>query len=177
MSDLLPNNATAQERAISEAVARLSDVPVPVRDVWNPDICPVNLLPWLAWAMSVDSWQDTWSELQKRQTIKASFAVHHRKGTIGAVRSGIVALGYGVEIVEWFNMIPEGDPYTFRADILTSTGQAVSLAQYSQLERIIEDAKNVRSHMIALRMTGEISSEFYVGSYIQSGIITDISSS
>ena len=51
---LLPHNASPQERAIEAATARLADVPVPLRDLWNPETCPAELLPWLAWAFGVD---------------------------------------------------------------------------------------------------------------------------
>ena len=53
--DLLPANATPLERALAETTARLSDVAVPIRDLWSPENCPTELLPWLAWALSVDS--------------------------------------------------------------------------------------------------------------------------
>ena len=50
MTGILPPNATALERALADAGARLSDVPVVVRELWNPDACPAAHLPWLAWA-------------------------------------------------------------------------------------------------------------------------------
>jgi hypothetical protein len=34
---LLPRNATELERALETSMARLADVPVPLRDLWNPD--------------------------------------------------------------------------------------------------------------------------------------------
>ncbi|MDT9105875.1 phage tail protein I, partial [Escherichia coli] len=114
MSDLLPNNATPLEAALAEAIARISDVPTPARDVWNPDTCQANLLPWLAWAFSVDEWDADWSEAQKRAAIKAAVPVQRYKGTIGAVREALAALGFGVQVQEWFNQLPAGAPYTYR---------------------------------------------------------------
>ena len=38
-------NTTALERAIAVACAELVNVPVPLRDLWNADRCPVSLLP------------------------------------------------------------------------------------------------------------------------------------
>ena len=35
MSDLLPPNATAQERALANTIARISDVPLAARRMWN----------------------------------------------------------------------------------------------------------------------------------------------
>ena len=53
MSDLLPPNRTKLEQALERATARLGAVPVPIKDLWNPWRCPVALLPWLAWSLSV----------------------------------------------------------------------------------------------------------------------------
>lgn len=37
-------------------VRKLKKTPVSIRELWNPDTCPANLLPWLAWSFSVDRW-------------------------------------------------------------------------------------------------------------------------
>ncbi len=92
--DLLPLNATKAEKDISASVARISSIPVPVRDMWNPATCPANLLPWLAWALSVDNWDASWSDTTKRSVIAASISVHYKKGTVGAVKDAIEAAGY-----------------------------------------------------------------------------------
>ncbi len=92
--DLLPLNATKAEKDISASVARISSIPVPVRDMWNPATCPANLLPWLAWALSVDNWDASWSDATKRSVIAASISVHYKKGTVGAVKDAIEAAGY-----------------------------------------------------------------------------------
>ena len=117
MSNLLPPNATAQEIALSETTGRIDAIPVKSRLMWNPQTCPANLLPWLAWACSVDKWNANWSEQQKRDTIAASFLIHSTKGTLGAVRASLAALGYDTEISEWWQLPAELDPYTFTADI------------------------------------------------------------
>ncbi len=87
MSDtLLPPNATATEKNIEAATARVGSMAVPVRDLWNPQTCPASLLPWLAWALSVDNWDKYWDEATKRSVIAASISVHYKKGTVGAVK-------------------------------------------------------------------------------------------
>ena len=83
---LLPANATAQEKAQEQAIARVADVPVSITPLWNPDTCPLDFLPWLAWAMSVDEWDSDWSEDQKRDSIWGSYDNHVKKGTLGSVR-------------------------------------------------------------------------------------------
>jgi len=64
---LLPPNATALEHAADAAMARIADVNVPIRDLWNPDLCPEALLPWLAWALSVEPWDADWPVWQQRE--------------------------------------------------------------------------------------------------------------
>lgn len=144
MFDLLPPNATAQERAITLAIAR--DVPVPVRDVCNADKCQADLLPWLAWAFSVDEWDASWSDAQKRAVIKNSAEIHRHKGTIGAVKEALSAIGVQAEVQEWFNQMPEGEPYTFKV-MLGSSSDGVAQSALKKLFSVINSAKNLRSHM------------------------------
>jgi phage tail P2-like protein len=146
MSDLLPPNATAAERAISGAVARIGDVPTPIRGVWDADTCPASLLPWLAWAFSVDQWDANWSDAQKRATIKTAVAVHRYKGTIGAVRDAITSLGINCQVQEWFNQVPEGEPYTFRL-ILDADQESITQSQLERLALVVSSSKNLRSHL------------------------------
>ena len=149
MSSLLPNNATALETALAETIARISDVPTPARDVWNPDACPSNLLPWLAWAFSVDEWDAGWSDAQKRAAIKAAVPVQRYKGTIGAVRESLAALGFGVQVQEWFNQLPAGNPYTYRL-LLTADQVGIDQAALKKILQVVESSKNLRSHMDTL---------------------------
>lgn len=144
MSDLLPPNATAQERAISLAIDR--DVPTPMRDVWDADTCPASMLAWLAWAFSVDEWDATWTDAQKRAYIKRSIEVQKYKGTIGAVKDALAALGVQAQVQEWFNQIPEGDPYTFNV-LLTADQTGISQQAVNSLFAVIERTKNLRSHI------------------------------
>lgn len=128
------------------ATARIGDVPVRVRDVWNAQTCPEGLLPWLAWAYSVDDWEETWTAEQKRATIQKSVEVHRYKGTIGAVREALAALGYGAQVQEWFNQVPTGAPYTYRL-LLESAQAGINQAALEKILRIVETNKNLRSHM------------------------------
>jgi len=45
---ILPPGSTPLEKALEQVAARLLDVEVAIRDVWSPDDCPLDLLPWLA---------------------------------------------------------------------------------------------------------------------------------
>lgn len=149
MSDLLPPNATPQERALALATARLADVPVPLKTLHNPDTCPAALLPWLAWAESVDDWDAGWSEARKRAVIAASRAVHEKKGTAAALKQAVAALGLDLTLAEWFEQEPPGDPYTFRAEFLIDQIGMPNPADVLQLIATARAAKNLRSWMVA----------------------------
>ncbi len=80
--------------AIDLAGSRLGHVPVELDKLWDPDECPEELLPWLAWSLSVDEWDPNASVAEKRAAIKASPAIHRKKGTVMAVRQTLDAGGY-----------------------------------------------------------------------------------
>ncbi len=139
MTDLLPANATALERNLA-ATMPLDRLPVALRTLWNAATCPVDLLPWLAWAWSVDDWDSTWSEAQKRDVIASSIYIHRHKGTKAAVVRATAAMGKPAQLSEWFEH--DGAPYSFRLEL--SSGFA-SQADYDRFERLVGNAKNVRS--------------------------------
>lgn len=94
MSDLLPPNSTALERALAETL-RLGHLdPEAIRRLWNPWTCPESHLPWLAWALSVDVWDDAWPVERKRATIAGSIEWHRKKGTPWAVEQALAGAGY-----------------------------------------------------------------------------------
>ena len=103
---LLPPNATPLEKAVEQSTKRLAgpdmtEAAEAIGDLWQADRVPRDLLPWLAWTLSVDEWDDAWSDNQKRDTIRESIAVHKQKGTVASVRRVLRAAGYGeCDIVE-----------------------------------------------------------------------------
>jgi hypothetical protein len=84
--DLLPPNSTPLERALSGPTGRLTAIGTPVDAVWRWDQCPDDLLPWLAWAMSVDFWDEDWTPERKRNLIRESFELHRKKGTLYGIK-------------------------------------------------------------------------------------------
>lgn len=153
---LLPSNATQLERLATEAMAQIQRVPIPIRDLHNPDLCPVALLPYLAWAYSVDRWDSNWPESTKRGVIRAAYFVHAHKGTIGALRRVVEPLGYLIEVLEWWETVPEGVPGTF-ALLVGVLDTGISEEMYLELERLIDDAKPVSRHLTGLAISLETS--------------------
>lgn len=154
---LLPSNASTLERAVAALDVRITDTPTPIRDVWNPRTCPADLLPWLAFAYAVDEWDNTWSTDVKREVIAQSLEVKRTKGTPAGVQRALAALGLPAQVQEWFQQIPEGDPYTFRV-LIEAEQIGFTAKQLAQIRRVIERYKNKRSHLagvdISIRSTG-----------------------
>lgn len=117
---ILPINATPQEQDIEASTSRISGIPTPLRDLWNPATCPADLLPWLAWAFTVPDWSPDWTDAQKRNVIATSVATHRVKGTVGAVKQFVESLGLGATIQEWWQKTPKGTPHTFTLNISAS---------------------------------------------------------
>lgn len=150
MNSLLPLNSTALEQAIEAAGAEVTEIPL--RTLYNPDTCPAHLLHQLAWAWSVDRWDETWPEAIKRSVIRSAFYVHAHKGTIGALRRVVEPLGYLIEVREWWQSVPEGVPGSFELQVgVLETG--ITEEMYQELTRLIEDAKPVSRHLIGLAIS------------------------
>lgn len=169
---LLPPNATAPERALSLSVDRA--VPVPIKTLWSPQTCPEGVLPWLAWALSVDDWDAAWTVERKRAAVAESIEVHRHKGTIGALRRALEQLGYEVEIDE-----KTGVAYTFRLLFKVGEGSAGGSLLEDAVTRATEIAlrqKNARSELIGtlyLSENGATGGPIIAGANI-SGSETDV---
>lgn len=168
MADLLPPNASAAERALAEGLARLSEVPVPVGVLWNPVTCPEALLPWLAWAVSVDQWEPDWTEAQRREVVRRAVAVHKVKGTRGALVRALDALGYTVRVREWWQEDPAGEPFTFSLEVEIDD-RGIDDGLYAQLRATANAARNVRSHLAGLVAVSRVSGVLRTGCGALSG--------
>lgn len=170
----LPPNSTALERALTQLEAeRMGALEVNLQALWDPALCPAELLPWLAWAESLDMWQEAWTEQQKRAAIAASQDVHERKGTPAAVERGLTALGYAFTLKEWFQETPKGTPGTFTVDI-EITDQAVNAELLAQLVDVIHSTKNTRSHLATLVSTMKSQGAVHIAAGSMFGSLTEI---
>ncbi|WP_449221151.1 phage tail protein I [Tistrella mobilis] len=111
---LLPPNASALERALDRASARLGAVPVQIRQLYDVEACAPHLLPWLAWGLGVDYWRAAWPVEVKRAVIRATIPTRRHRGTPRALRTALEALGVRIDFSEWFET--SGRPYTVTVD-------------------------------------------------------------
>ncbi|MDO2454699.1 phage tail protein I [Enterobacter asburiae] len=168
---LLPVGSSVLEVAAARACADIENTPVPLRHLWNADTCPANLLPWLAWAFSVDRWDENWPEATKRDVIRAAWFIHAHKGTIGAVRRVVEPLGYLINVTEWWQT--NDPPGTFRLDIgVLDTG--ITEEMYYEMERLIADAKPASRYLIGLNIIQDIPGYLYTGALSYDGDIITV---
>ncbi|MBS7440630.1 phage tail protein I [Pseudomonas syringae] len=171
MTSLLPLNSTPLERAIEVATDETTDIPL--RTLYNPQSCPAHLLYHLAWAWSVDRWDDEWPEAVKRAAISASFFIHERKGTIGAIRRAVEPLGYLIDVLEWWQRKPMGEPGTFGLKVgVLDTG--ITEVMYQELTALIDDAKPVSRHLLELAISLETSGRTYFAVGLTDGDEIDV---
>lgn len=183
MAHLLPPNATTAEIELSETTARLSVV-VDIPKLWDVATCPVSLLPWLAWTLSVDEWNDSWSETVKRQLIAASYEIHSHKGTPYAIKKALLALGYDNVIiresrVDYYNgvyrydgTIDHGSNSTWPLfDVILNIGYIPDSGIIAEIRARIERYKNERSVLRNLIFMNILYNDtiVYDGTYLHNG--------
>lgn len=175
IKSLLPPNATALERALEEVTARAAQVAVPVEDLWNPQDCPAAVLPWLAWALSVDVWDASWSEDVKRTVIAESIAIHRRKGTVWAVREALRTAGYAeASISEGLPRLTHDGAQLYSGeetyfggsrwalfDVLVDLGEVegVDAASRARLTALIDMAKPASRHLRQVEFSAHIADQ------------------
>lgn len=148
MSSLLPPNSSALERALETVTARAGEIPAPLRTLWNPNTIPASLLPWLAWALSIDAWKSYWPMHVKRARVRDAIRIQQRKGTADSVRQVVASFGGQVQLREWWQQTPPGPPHTFEM-VLTLGGEDGNTATAEFVDDVIAEVmrtKPVRSH-------------------------------
>lgn len=161
---LLPPNQSPLEGAAAQAM-QPPVTPDAIRNLWNPWTCPEPLLPWLAWALSVDEWDDTWQAHTRRQVIAESLSVHRIKGTVASVRRALSAAGYpyaeiderrngylrdGTAIRDGWPLHGGHQPFVYRVRL----NGLVSVAQSNQIRRILATTAPARCHLHSLDFRG-----------------------
>lgn len=163
MISLLPPASTKLERTLEKAITKRSINPEKIRTLYSPKNCPSELLPWLAYAVGVENWNENWSEEIQRSVIAATPNIRRHHGTVWAVREALKAAGYNDAIIE------EGLPSLMRdgsslyngvdyhsagsrwalfsiiADV--GEGQPITAAERELLINLIDAAKPLRSMM------------------------------
>lgn len=150
--DLLPPASTPLERGLAGVTDRISGIPLELAALWNPQTCPASLLPWLAWALSIDRWEAAWGEADRREAVAQAIAIQRIKGSRASVEMVLARIDALLTIVEWFEASPPLDPYTFEVrlqlvdDDGVSGGDRVSAATARRIIADVAATKPVRAH-------------------------------
>uniref|UniRef100_UPI00301D113D phage tail protein I n=1 Tax=Staphylococcus aureus TaxID=1280 RepID=UPI00301D113D len=87
---------------------------------------------------------------------------------IGALRRVVEPLGYLIEVLEWWETAPQGEPGTFQLLVgVLETG--ITEEMYTELVRLIDDAKPVTRHLTGLAISLETTGYLHVGTCITEG--------
>ncbi|MEQ9132637.1 MAG: phage tail protein I [Salinisphaeraceae bacterium] len=151
MSSLLPPSATSLMRALDQAdAAALDAVDVDqLATLASPWSCPVAVIPYLAWAYSVDTWSQSWTEAEQREVVGASLRVHARKGTRGGIEDAVAPFGGGLLLEEWWQAEPPATPHTFTVRVIPG-GSIRESDWFRALFDTLDQAKPLRDHYTAL---------------------------
>lgn len=118
---LVPGTSDPFEQEAAGLSAALDSIdPVVIETIWDAWRCPTALLPWLAWALSVDVWEDGWAETVKRQAIADSPDYHRIKGSVQAVTAALALAQRPFDLSEWFDQVPAGRRGTSRIFVETT---------------------------------------------------------
>ncbi|MCF7296462.1 phage tail protein I [Escherichia coli] len=173
MSDysLLPPSASDFMRCVERGSERLNQLPVHLNMLWDPDSCPPALLPYLAWALSVDRWDMNWPEETKRSVIRSAWLVHRQKGTVAAIRRVVEPFGELLKVSEWWETSEE--PGTFRIEI-GLRDQGITDEAWQEMVRLVDDAKPVSRHLAGLTLVLQIPGAQYVAGAAMDGESTTV---
>ena len=163
---LLPINASQLLKDLESSSLKATSLEALNRYVTNPDLAPDNILPWLAFSVSVDDWSDNWPKAIKREMIKNSISLHQIKGTKRAIQKALDIIGVAGEIVEWWELNPRMTPHSFNItaylndNINEGADVIIGLDTQQKLINIIENVKPARSHFnfkLGARFESQIS--------------------
>ena len=156
---LLPSNATPFQLGLEHAQSHICLLETDVSIVTNAEKAPIAYLPFLAWEQSVDEWNDEWDTQTKRNVINAAPSVHRHKGTVGAIKEAVQAIGSGVDVQEWYEY--NGQPYTFR--VVLDDGDNLTPEQQAEILRVVRKTKNLRSQFTGIFSSQTITAHINMG--------------
>lgn len=151
---LLPPALAGDPRmqAMGAVAQRLSHLDLQPLMVYLVDTVPASALPHLAEQFHLlgEGWQSARNEDERRKLIKRAIELHRHKGTKWAVQQVLETLSLAGRITEWFEY--GGAPFRFRIDVDLSD-RGIDEATYDTLVQLVNEYKNVRSHLEALTLS------------------------
>ena len=151
MSQLLPPNNTRLERNIADITAPAMDLPVYINLLADIDHVPNEFLSFLAYQYSVDRWENDWPNRVKRELIKDSFNVHKIKGSLKSLRDIVEPFGFSLNIIEWWQTVPEGTPGTFALEININNNELDKKGLIALIE-LLNETRPLTRHLLYIQI-------------------------
>ncbi|EBG4358299.1 phage tail protein I [Salmonella enterica subsp. enterica] len=173
--DVLPQNLAqnpdviAMSKAIDDELHAINNL-IPKTTIYGLiDGLESAVLDHLAWQWNSDTWRDNWPVSLKRSVFKSIIRAKRIKGTRAAVEDVVSSLGGVVDIKEWFEQSPRGEPYTASivASINSFDGAVPSKEMLDDVIRSIKYAKSART-LYSFSQAANISSSIGIAGGLQS---------
>ncbi|EDB2181913.1 phage tail protein I [Salmonella enterica] len=173
--DVLPQNLAqnpdviAMSKAIDDELHAINKL-IPKTTIYGLiDGLESAVLDHLAWQWNSDTWRDNWPVSLKRSVFKSIIRTKRIKGTRAAVEDVVSSLGGVVDIKEWFEQSPRGEPYTASivASINSFDGAVPSREMLDDVIRSIKYAKSART-LYSFSQAANISSSIGIAGGLQS---------
>ncbi|EDT6434529.1 phage tail protein I [Salmonella enterica subsp. enterica] len=173
--DVLPQNLAqnpdviAMSKAIDDELHAINNL-IPKTTIYGLiDGLESAVLDHLAWQWNSDTWRDNWLVSLKRSVFKSIIRTKRIKGTRAAVEDVVSSLGGVVDIKEWFEQSPRGEPYTASivASINSFDGAVPSKEMLDDVIRSIKYAKSART-LYSFSQAANISSSIGIAGGLQS---------
>ena len=164
---LLPPNATQFEKDLAESAAGISNIDLTdISNLYNPDLCPADLLRWLAYSLQVDYWNVDWTETIKRAYLKQHLESRRIRGTAGSLKKALAALNMDITVIEWWQADPPTAPGTFTVEV-DLLDEGIGADTQAEIDRIITLHKNVRSQLTVINVYQPVAGDAYAGGVLQ----------
>lgn len=177
MDSLLPLNRSQLEIAIEQAITseqiNTHNHIETLQHIASPLLAPPEFLPWLAWTVSVDEWQSSWSDSVKREVIAQSRTLHANKGSVWAVKKALESVGFGSnsEIVEGAEvrhydgtLFADGSAYfegeswaKYSINVDLGENQGISAGASANARSVIERVAPARCHLTDIGWKSDIA--------------------
>lgn len=157
-------------KAIAESVAGIlveNDKAIDSISIYpNIDNASEDLCDILAKDFDVTWYDYNYSLEQKRAMIKSNFNVHRHLGTVGAVNDLVSAAFKEGIVQEWFDY--GGEPYHFKIILQEGSNYTMTDESIALFSRLIENVKNLRSHLDVIEAHRPVYADVNVGAVIAS---------
>lgn len=150
MTGIAPDTASDVERGLDEAsAARVAALPSTLpQTAWDAARIPPAWLAVLAWALSVDLWDATWSDQLKRAAIANAYAQHRLKGTPAGLERALDHIGAVYDMTER----PNNVRFTVSVEVLNL--DAITLKSEAELRAVLNRMKRASVHLTVSARSG-----------------------